>query len=90
MNKIDLFAEKIKLKNIRDYPAFADYAGKDNDVKAGSDYFTAKFIAKNKNADRMIYPHCTCATDTKNVRIVFDSCKDIILRENLKQSGFMD
>jgi len=90
MNKVDLFAEKIKEKNIRDCPAFADYAGKDGDLKAGSDYFTSKFLAKNKNPDRMIYPHLTCATDTKNVRVVFDACKDIILRENLGVSSFMD
>ena len=90
LNKVDLFQEKIKQKNIRDYPAFADYAGKDGDFKAGADYFTSKFISKNKAPDRMIYPHLTCATDTKNVRIVFDACKDIILRENLKSSGFMD
>jgi hypothetical protein len=90
LNKSDLFEEKIKVKNIRDYPAFSDYAGKDGDLKAGADYFTSKFLAKNKAPDRMIYPHLTCATDTKNVRIVFDACKDIILRENLKNSGFMD
>lgn len=90
LNKVDLFAEKIKLKNIRDYPAFSDFTGRDGDIKAGSDYFTAKFLSKNKSADRSIYPHLTCATDTKNVRIVFDACKDIILRENLKNSGFMD
>ena len=36
------------------------------------------------------YLQVTCATDTRNVRVVFDACKDIILRENLKNSGFMD
>jgi len=90
LNKVDLFAEKIRTKNIRDVGIFSDYSGRDGDVKAGSDYFTGKFLAKNKSPDRMIYPHLTCATDTKNVRVVFDACKDIILRENLKNSGFMD
>lgn len=90
LNKVDLFGEKIKHKNIRDNAAFSDYSGRDGDLKAGSDYFTSKFLQKNKSPDRMIYPHLTCATDTKNVRVVFDACKDIILRENLKNSGFMD
>lgn len=27
LNKRDLFGEKIKQKNIRDFPAFSDYAG---------------------------------------------------------------
>lgn len=39
---------------------------------------------------QMIYHHVTCATDTKNVEVVFNACKDIILRGNLKDSGFMD
>lgn len=32
----------------------------------------------------------TCATDTQNVRNVFDTCKDIIIKQNLKDSGFME
>ena len=91
LNKRDLFEEKIKTKNIRDYPAFADYAGKDRDYEAGVLYFMNRFMSKNKaGEERTIYSHCTCATDTKNVRVVFDACKDIILKENLKNSGFMD
>lgn len=90
LNKIDLFEQKIRVKNLRDYAVFSDFSGRDGDMKAASDYLTGKFLAKNKSQDRMIYPHLTCATDTKNVRVVFDACKDIILRENLKNSGFMD
>jgi guanine nucleotide-binding protein G(i) subunit alpha len=48
-------------------------------------------MARNKaGASRQIYHHVTCATDTKNVKVVFDACKDIILRANLAASGFMD
>lgn len=36
LNKKDLFEEKIKSKNIRDYPSFADYDGKDADYEAGT------------------------------------------------------
>ena len=32
----------------------------------------------------------TCATDTRNVRVVFGACKDIILKQNLQESGFME
>jgi hypothetical protein len=80
LNKRDLFEEKIKSKNIRDYPSFADYAGGDADYDAGVQYFVDKFMTKNKTIDRQIYHHVTCATDTRNVRVVFDACKDIILR----------
>ena len=84
LNKIDLFAEKVKTTNIRSIPAFSDYNGKDNDVREGADYFKKKFMDKNSQPDtRTIYTHLTCATDTKNVKVVFDACKDIILRENM-------
>jgi G-protein alpha subunit len=36
LNKKDLFEEKIKSKNIRDYPSFSDYDGKDADYEAGN------------------------------------------------------
>jgi len=46
---------------------------------------------KNKNATgKEIYHHITCATDSDNVKTVFNACKDIILKSNLKGSGFMD
>lgn len=89
LNKKDLFEEKIKVKNIKDCPPFSDFSGKEGDFDDGVQYFVDKFMAKNKSgADRKIYYHVTCATDTRNVRIVFDACKDIILRQNIKNSVF--
>ena len=91
LNKRDLFQEKLLQKNIRDVPQFADYAGEDRNYDQGVKYFVKKFMDINtKGGERQVYHHVTCATDTSNVRIVFDACKDIILRENLKNSGFMD
>lgn len=43
----------------------------------------------NQNPAREIYYHVTCATDTENVNFVFNSCKDVILRSNLQESGFV-
>jgi guanine nucleotide-binding protein G(i) subunit alpha len=89
LNKRDLFMEKIKTRHIRDTPAFSDYTGKDGDYDAAVQYFVDQFKSKNKSgAERQIYHHVTCATDTKNVRVVFDACKDIVLRQNIKSSGF--
>ena len=51
-------------------------------------YFIQKFLEKNKSgSERNIYQHVTCATDTKNVKVVFNACKDIILQENLAKMG---
>lgn len=91
LNKRDLFEDKIKRVPIRNSPAFADYEGPDDSYDKGVQYFLNKFLARNKNPlGHQVYSHTTCATDTHNVTVVFDSCKDIILRANLKDSGFMD
>ena len=34
-----------------------------------------------------IYTHMTCATDTENVKFVFDSCTDVIISNNLRGCG---
>uniref|UniRef100_A0A7S2BLN2 Uncharacterized protein n=1 Tax=Florenciella parvula TaxID=236787 RepID=A0A7S2BLN2_9STRA len=87
LNKKDLFEEKIAKVPIQDTPDFADYTG-GADYKAGCDYFIEKFRQLNKT-DREFYYHLTCATDTSNVKMVFNTCKDIILKNNLKDSGFL-
>ncbi|XP_065319179.1 guanine nucleotide-binding protein G(i) subunit alpha-like isoform X2 [Gordionus sp. m RMFG-2023] len=37
--------------------------------------------------DKEIYAHFTCATDTENIRFVFDAVTDIIIKNNLKECG---
>ena len=89
LNKRDLFEEKIKVKNIRDVDVFADYSGRDNNYDDGVQYFVDKFLSKNKSgSERQIYYHVTCATDTENVSKVFNACKEIVLRQNIKNSVF--
>ena len=86
-NKKDLFADKLKKKDIVDF--FPDFKGPKDDYAAGADYFVNTFLSKNKG-EGQVYHHLTCATDTANVKVVFNSCKDIILRNNLKSTGFME
>jgi hypothetical protein len=90
LNKRDLFQEKIQKKHIKDVPAFADFTGELGDFDSSVAYFLNLFLKVNHNSDRTVYHHVTCATDTKNVQVVFNACKDIILRGNLKETGFMD
>ena len=85
--KRDLFEAKIKVKNIRDIDVFSDYSGRDNNYDDGVQYFVDKFLSKNKSgSERQIYYHVTCATDTENVSRVFNACKEIVLRQNIKKS----
>jgi len=91
LNKRDLFEDKILRVSIATVNDFTDYAGAPNDYQDGCDYFTKKFLERNKAdaSEKEIYHHITCATDTKNVEVVFNACKDIILKNNMKSSGFM-
>ena len=83
LNKKDLFEMKLKKNPLNKY--YSEYAGGDN-FDAACKFFKDKFMEKNKK-EKSIYSHATCATDTSNVRFVFDSVVSIILEENMKRSG---
>ena len=79
---------KIKKKNIKNCEPFKDYDGPANDYQGGVDYFLKLFKAKNnKFPDRKLYHHITCATDTSNVEVCFNLCKQIILEEMMSSLG---
>jgi GTPase SAR1 family protein len=89
LNKKDLFESKIKKCPIRLSEPFKDYNGPDGDYDAGVTYFVKKFKDLNTiYSEREIYHHVTCATDTSNVRLCFDLCKDIIMNNALSDAGF--
>lgn len=89
LNKRDLYLEKIKNVHIGDQPSFSDFDtpfGHEDYYNMGIKYFTSKFKNVNENLERQIYHHATCATDSQNVEVVFNSCKEIILRGSMKDT----
>ncbi len=59
-----------------------------NSYDDASNYIKTQFLDLNmKKGVKEIYSHLTCATDTKNVEIVFNAVTDIIIKENLKDCG---
>lgn len=85
LNKKDLFEEKIKKVHLS--ICFPDYDGP-NTYDDASNYIRQQFLDLNmKKGQKEIYSHLTCATDTKNVEIVFNAVTDIIIKENLKDCG---
>ena len=40
-------------------------------------------------ADKQIYTHLTCATDTEAMKVVFHSVQDIIIRKSLEDAGLL-
>ncbi|XP_016058220.1 PREDICTED: guanine nucleotide-binding protein G(t) subunit alpha-1 [Miniopterus natalensis] len=85
LNKKDVFSEKIKKAHLS--ICFPDYDGPNTYDDAGN-YIKVQFLELNMRRDvKEIYSHMTCATDTQNVKFVFDAVTDIIIKENLKDCG---
>jgi len=83
LNKKDLFEEKIK-RGIELSECFPEYTGGDWTVAAK--YIEQQFLMQNDQPQKLIFPHITCATDTENMRFVFDCVKDTILRRVLEDT----
>ncbi len=51
-------------------------------------YIRVTFEDLNRQkAKKEIYSHFTCATDTGNIRFVFDAVTDVIIRKHLRDVG---
>eukprot|EP01080_Neovahlkampfia_damariscottae_P006387 gene6387-10394_t len=80
-NKLDLFKEKIKNVDLK--VCFPDYTG-GCDYDSASKFIEKEFRDRNQDDGKEIYAHFTCATDTNNIKNVFDNIKEIILKNNIK------
>jgi guanine nucleotide-binding protein G(i) subunit alpha len=88
-NKKDLFEEKLLTSPLT--ICFPHYKGS-NTFEDASKYIQKQFedtITFNRSfkPQKEIYFHFTCATDTQNVKFVFNSVADVIIKNNLKQCG---
>ena len=59
--------------------------GPEKDAVCAREYILKMYVELNPDADKIIYSHFTCATDTENIRFVFAAVKDTILQLNLKE-----
>ncbi|KAJ7620971.1 heterotrimeric G protein alpha subunit B [Roridomyces roridus] len=87
LNKIDLFAEKLKRSPLGNY--FEDYTGGDN-YDAACSFLLQLFVSQNhKAATKQIYAHYTCATDTQQIKFVLGAVQNILLQFHLRETGLM-
>ncbi|XP_063043938.1 guanine nucleotide-binding protein G(o) subunit alpha-like [Engraulis encrasicolus] len=84
LNKKDLFQEKITKSPLS--ICFPEYTG-NNSYDDATAYIESQFQSKNRSANKEIYCHLTCATDTGNVQVVFAAVTDIIIANNLRGCG---
>jgi len=86
LNKRDLFAEKIKKVPLtKFFPAFEG----PNTYEGATAFLKTQFEAKQKEKSKQIYTHFTCATDTNNMKVVFNAVKDIVIRRSLQEGGLL-
>lgn len=82
LNKTDLLEEKIKRSPLKNH--FPNYNGPlENGEEAKR--FIDEMFRKNACVNKTIYSHFTCATDTENIKKVFDSVKDTILNQHIDE-----
>jgi len=86
MNKTDLFEQKIMKSDLKKF--FPDYTGREQNPDAAMAFLKSKFLALNKNSDKKIYTHYTCATDTSSIEKVFNTVSDIIIDTFFGEIGF--
>jgi hypothetical protein len=88
LNKADLFRAKLRTSDFRSY--YPEFSGSSRDFDQCASYLRDQFLARNESpGKKAIYPHVTCATDTRNVDFTFLAVKDIIVKQGLLHSGLV-
>jgi len=83
LNKKDLLEEKINSFDLKDH--FPEYQGGKCNAIAARNFIQDKFVEKVDETDETtVYSHFTCATDTNNMRFVFESVRSTILEQNIR------
>lgn len=101
-NKTDLFQSKLSDSPLS--ATFAKYTGSDSDWREAGQYIKnlfhsqafslwnslnrQSFASKADNRNRLLYDHFTCATDTENIKVVFESVKHKILSDTVSEVLF--
>ncbi|CAG2176719.1 unnamed protein product [Oppiella nova] len=83
LNKTDLFDEKIQMSHLVDY--FPEYDGPTRNADTAREFIRNMYLALNPYSDKQIYSHFTCATDTDNIKKVFEDVKHTILQIHIRE-----
>jgi len=85
LNKRDLFADKIARVPLT--VCFPEYPPANREYEPAAAFIREKFESQRENPQKPIYTQFTCATDTNNIKFVFDAVRDIVLQAALEQIG---
>ncbi|XP_062409648.1 guanine nucleotide-binding protein subunit alpha-14-like [Sardina pilchardus] len=82
LNKKDILQEKILKSHLVDY--FPAYTGPKHDAESAQRFILKMYEQQDPDRQKSLYSHFTCATDTENIRFVFNAVKHTILQNNLE------
>ncbi|XP_026200989.1 guanine nucleotide-binding protein subunit alpha-11-like isoform X2 [Anabas testudineus] len=90
LNKTDILADKIQTSDLQKY--FPNFTGRRQDPEGAKNFIRKLYEQQAVNRDnrdewKTLYPHFTCATDTNNIRRVFNDVKDTVLVKSLRDYG---
>ncbi|XP_061732608.1 guanine nucleotide-binding protein subunit alpha-11-like isoform X2 [Nerophis ophidion] len=77
LNKTDLLEEKVLESNVADY--FPRYKGPPRNATKAKEFILELYAMLHKGHQKRLFKHFTCATDTHNAKVVFNSVKDMLL-----------
>lgn len=91
LNKTDILADKIQTSDLQEY--FPNFTGRRQEPEDAKNFIRKMYDQRAINRDReerkTLYPHFTCATDTNNIRNVFEDVKDTVLLKSLGDYGII-
>uniref|UniRef100_A0A673J9K0 Guanine nucleotide-binding protein subunit alpha-11-like n=1 Tax=Sinocyclocheilus rhinocerous TaxID=307959 RepID=A0A673J9K0_9TELE len=89
LNKTDIMAEKIQFSDLKTY--FPEFNGRRRDIQDAMlfirNLYRQRAVSFETKNSKNIFPHFTCATDTKNIRKVFSDMKETVLVKALEDCG---
>ncbi|POY72986.1 hypothetical protein BMF94_3972 [Rhodotorula taiwanensis] len=89
LNKIDIFAAKVRSGESPLVEYFPDFTGPPGDLDAAKQYMKHNFVSLSRKKDRGLYVHLTCATDTDQTRVVVGAVMDQVLTRLLSEVGLI-
>ncbi|GAA5821137.1 hypothetical protein JCM10212_006433 [Sporobolomyces blumeae] len=89
LNKTDLLERKVKANPQAVRRFLPDYAGSPFDVDSIKAYFISRFQRLNRNRERALFTHLTCATDTTSMRTVLRGLMESVITSALSEGGFL-
>ncbi|XP_072294909.1 guanine nucleotide-binding protein subunit alpha-14-like [Eucyclogobius newberryi] len=85
LNKTDILADKIQTSDLKKY--FPNFPGQRQNVEDAITFIQKMY--EERSVNKTLYPHLTCATDTNNIKKVFDNVKDTVLLKSLGDYGIL-